>query len=402
MFNQHSSSPQHSPATAPSARQAAPAWRFTTKLGLFAMLACLLCLVLASGSAKAQKRRPLRNYLSESRLGAQQQPGGGARFARFNPFAEPHDDTGPGPVDVQIPEVVAPPAPNALDSVPLEIESWLLSGSPADFPICVDCELASDPDADWTWQLLPRNLIYSSYLAGMKESRFSSIWFHDDRLGWQWDSTLGGRVGLLRYGTGENFPYFSQGWQLDIEGSGMPRLDLEEGRRDLVSSDFRFGIPLTYGRGRYQAKFAYYHLSAHLGDEFLLRTMATRRNFVRDVLVWGHSYYLDENFRAYGEVGYAVHRDGGSEPWEFQFGFDWAPARPTGFAGAPFLAANAHLREEFDFGGNVVVQAGWAWRQRRGGPLARIGIHYLNGKSSQWELFDTFEEQLGIGLWYDF
>ncbi len=269
-------------------------------------------------------------------------------------------------------------------------------------PDCVDCEFAGATDSEWKWRLLPRDLIFKSYLAGTKESRISSVWFHDDGLGRQWDSTLGARVGILRFGTGDDFPFYTQGWQLDVEGAATPRLDLVDGRRDLVSSDFRIGVPVTYGRGRYQAKFAYYHLSSHLGDEFLLRTGATRINFVRDVLVWGHSYYVNDWLRTYGEVGYALHTDGGSEPWEFQLGFDLAPPCPTGIHGAPFLAVNAHLREAVDFGGAFVLQTGWAWRQRRGGPLARIGLHYYNGKSSQWEFFNQFEEQLGFGMWYDF
>ncbi len=294
------------------------------------------------------------------------------------------------------------PSEDILPGESWQAESQLLGEPLWTEPYCVDCEFAGAPGSQWRWQLLPGSLIYSSYLAGVKESRLAATWFYDDHVGWQWDSTLGARVGVLRYGTGEDFPYYPQGWQLDIEGAGMPRLDLEDGRRDLVSSDFRVGVPLTYGRGRYQAKFAYYHLSAHLGDEFLLRTGATRINFVRDVLVWGNSYYLSDALRAYGEVGYGIHVDGGSKPWEFQFGLDFAPACPTGFSGAPFFAVNGYLREEFDFGGNFVAQAGWAWRSRRGGPLARIGVQYYNGKSSQWELFDTFEEQIGLGMWYDF
>lgn len=280
--------------------------------------------------------------------------------------------------------------------------NWLNQPFWAAAPECVECEFAGAHDSQWKWRILPRDLIFSSYLAGAKESRISTIWFHDEDQGRQWDSTLGARVGLLRFGTGDEFPYYPQGWQLDVEAAGSPRLDLVDGRRDLVASDFRVGVPLTYGHGRHQVKLAYYHLSSHLGDEFLLRTGATRINLVRDVLVWGHSYYVNDALRAYGEVGYGVHTDGGTEPWEFQFGLDFAPPCPTGLHGAPFFAVNAHLREEFDFGGNFVAQAGWAWRKRRGGPLARIGVQYYNGKSSQWELFNTFEEQIGFGMWYDF
>lgn len=262
----------------------------------------------------------------------------------------------------------------------------------------LDTEAPPELDDVWDWQVLPDGLIYRSYLAGVKEPRFASQWVHDVHQGWLWDVALGGRVGILRYGTAEaDRPH---GWQLDIEGAGMPRLDLQR-ERDVVSADFRFGIPLTYGRGRYQAKFAYYHLSSHLGDEYMVRNNTLDRiNFSRDVLVWGHSFYWTDDWRLYAEAGWAFQCDGGSRPWEFQFGADYSPAGPSGMRGTPFWAINGHLRQEFDFGGHLAVQTGWQWRGHSG-HLFRIGMHYFQGMSDQWEFFNKFEDKLGFGIWYD-
>lgn len=261
-------------------------------------------------------------------------------------------------------------------------------------------ETRASHDETWCHQILPDGLIYRSYLAGVKESRFAGRWLHDKDLGWMWDITLGGRVGILRYGTTSvDHP---EGWQIDMEGAGMPRLDLEHEERDLISADFRFGIPLTYGRGNYQMKLAFYHLSSHLGDEYMVRhSTLVRRNYSRDVLVWGHSYFLTPDIRLYGEAGWAYNYDGGTEPWEFQFGIDYSPAGPSGQRGAPFFAINGHLREEFDFGGNLAVETGWQWRGNSG-HLFRLGMHYFQGMSDQWEFFDQYEEKLGFGVWYDF
>jgi len=254
-------------------------------------------------------------------------------------------------------------------------------------------------DEPWCWQILPSGLIYRSYLAGVRESRFASAWVRERNLGDIWDIALGGRVGLLRYGTKAS--HLPQGWQLDIEGAGFPRLDFEH-NRDLVAADFRFGVPLTYGRGRYQAKFAFYHLSSHLGDEFMLRNPTVSRvNYSRDVLVWGNSFYFTDDLRLYAEAAWAYYSDD-SDPWEFQFGIDYSPARPNGFVGAPFFAINTHLRQEIDFGGNMVVQTGWQWRGGNAGHLVRMGMQYFTGMSEQYEFFDVYEEKLGLALWYDY
>src|SRR5690606_27417081 len=109
-------------------------------------------------------------------------------------------------------------------------------------------------DEGYTHQLLPEGLIYRSYLAGAKESRFRSFWAHEKDQGWLWDIALGGRVGLYRYGnSGDVRP---EGVQLDIEGAGLLRLNIEHDR-DLDAVDFRFGVPLTYGNRVYQGKFGY-------------------------------------------------------------------------------------------------------------------------------------------------
>ena len=276
----------------------------------------------------------------------------------------------------------------------------------AAYPDCFDDLWAARP---WSWQLLPNNLIYTSYLAGPKESRIGSVWYKDsapDPLDpsvsndWLWDTTLGGRASILRYGS--DTVLHPQGFEVQIEGAAFVRLDPQDDR-DLRSADYRFGVPLVYGVGRWQTKLAYYHNSAHLGDEVMLKYPDFPRvNYVRDVLVWGNSYYLFDWMRLYGEVGWAFFNSGGSQPWEFQFGTELIQARPTGARGAPFLAINGMSRQELDWGGNVCTQAGWAWRGRRSEKLFRIGFEYLYGSDPQYEFTFYNQNRAGIGMWYDF
>lgn len=296
----------------------------------------------------------------------------------------------------------APGGDVSIELVPDEDATPLL-GEPTDFFV-PDQRWRPDPQvtSNWAWTILPEGLIYRSYLAGPKESRFRIVWAHDDNLGWMWDISLGGRVGILRYGSTYGDDIQPQGFQLDVEGAAFPRLDPQEDR-DLVSADFRFGLPLTYGIGRYQTKLAYYHLSSHIGDEYLLKNPTfDRRNYVRDEIVWGHSYYLTDDLRIYGEIGVAFYKSGGADPIEIQTGVEYSPAHFTGIWGAPFAAVNGLLREEFDYGGNFNAQAGWQWRGSHNRHLLRVGGEYSNGKSEQFEFFGQNEERLGFGMWFDY
>jgi len=256
-------------------------------------------------------------------------------------------------------------------------------------------------DRPWGWQLLPDGLIYHSYMAGVKEPRLGCAWNYEKHWGWMWDITLGGRVGILRYGTDDD-GVRPQGFQLDLEGAAMPRLDLEH-ERDVISADFRAGVPLTFGIGAYQTKFGYYHLSSHLGDEFMLRFPSVERiNYSRDVLIWGHSLYLCDDLRVYAEAGWAFYYDGGTKPWEFQFGIDYSPVAATGsFRGAPFAAINWQIQQELNYSGRLVTQAGWQWRSDSGQVL-RTGVQYFTGNSEQFEFYRDYEEKVGWGIWYDF
>ena len=267
----------------------------------------------------------------------------------------------------------------------------------------VDADLFLDDHNGWMntsqyWQILPSGLIYNTYLAGVKEPRLSARVIDIKKDNTFFEGNIGGRVGLFRFGSNDVFRPI--GFQLDAEGAAQVRLDIPE-EVDVRSTDYRGGMVATWGDFHRQTKFGYYHLSSHVGDEFLAKNPTHNRlNFARDVIILGHSIYLTDWLRVYGETGWAFFSDV-SEPWEFQFGIDFAPPFPTGFHGVPFVALNTHLREEVDFGGNFSFQAGWAWRGKTSGNLFRMGLHYYNGKSSQYSFFDRFEHQIGFGIWFD-
>jgi hypothetical protein len=190
---------------------------------------------------------------------------------------------------------------------------------------------------------------------------------------------------------------------LDVEGAAFPRLWPVEFPALMEATDYRFGVPLTFGRGPHQFKLAYFHLSSHLGDEFALLNggLGQRIEYGRDAIVLGYSRFISDELRLYGETSYAF-ASKTSKEWQFQFGADYSQLEPTGLRGVPFFAANAHLREEIDFGGNIVVQAGWQWTSDHGGRRLRVGAQYYNGGHEKYQFFDTTEQKVGIGIWHDF
>jgi hypothetical protein len=256
-------------------------------------------------------------------------------------------------------------------------------------------------------QILPDGLIYAPYLAGPKESRMATEFFYGSDDEWTWAQTLGGQLGILRYGSVGAFN--PTGFQLDIEGSAQLRSDGAD-PFDIAATDYRFGIPLTFGWGMAETKFAIYLLRSRsnqsLSEQFdnlsdLLESEDVANDlFERSAFVLGQAFQLDERWRLYGEAGYAFQSES-SGNWEFQFGIESAPTLPTRFWGAPFVAANVYLLETNNFGGNLNLQAGWAWRGGNG-QLLRIGGFYTDGFTSNFALNDGNEQKVGLGGWYDF
>jgi len=300
------------------------------------------------------------------------------------------------PASVEAPAIIpaGPPPYTDLGQPPQSVRIF-------DGPATPDAGLPAMSGSDfWSWQVLPDGLIYHAYLAGVKESRMATVFDYVKGYGWMWDSTLGGRVGILRYGTQDGVR--PEGWEIDVEGAAFPELDLEQDR-NLAAIDFRVGIPLTYGYDRYQGKFGYYHLCSHLGDQYmLLFPNLQRTNYTRDAIVWGNSYYLTDDLRIYGEASWAFRTWGEAKPWEFQIGAEYSPVSHAGdLRGSPFLAVDAEFRQDVNYEATVVVQTGWQWRSISN-HLFRVGVQFYTGKSEMLQFLYTYERMVGIGIWYDF
>lgn len=216
-----------------------------------------------------------------------------------------------------------------------------------------------------------------------------------------WEAVLGGRVGLLRHGTvGAANP---EGFQLDLEGGVFARVLPDTPSAELAASDYRAGIVTTWRRDGTAWKAGYYHISSHVGDEFLLANpLFTRINYVRDSLVVGTVRDLSLSSKIYGEIAYAIGHQGGAEPLELQLGAEYAPVARCSLQGAPFAAINGHLREEFDFSGGINFVSGWSWQGLETRHRLRLGMQYYNGPSLQYQFFDRWENLIGGGLWMDY
>lgn len=255
-------------------------------------------------------------------------------------------------------------------------------------------------DEGWIWQMLPDGLLYKSYIAGEKEPRISNWFLHESDGHTLADTTLGWRVGLIRFGTPRAIQ--PEGFQLDVEGGTFLRALPGDGN-ELQSMDLRVGMPLTWREGPFQAKLAAYHIESHVGDDFLVKNPGFVPNgYSRTALVAGVGYFVLDSLRLYTEVGWSVSGSGGDRPWEWQSGLEWSSPDPTGLRGAPYFAANVHLREATLGSGSLNVMAGWQWRRSHSDHYFRAGLQYFNGKNNQYSFLQDTQQLVGFGVRYDY
>ncbi len=96
-----------------------------------------------------------------------------------------------------------------------------------------------------------------------------------------------------------------------------PHPRIEQGT-ELVNTDFYCGIPITYARGKWSYRFRGYHISSHLGDEFLVNHpyfLQLRVNPSIEAIDFAVSYQANEHIRLYAFPGAIVHSDE-TYPWK--------------------------------------------------------------------------------------
>ena len=89
-----------------------------------------------------------------------------------------------------------------------------------------------------------------------------------------------------------------------------PHPNYAGGSAELVNTDFYCGIPITYAKNQWSFRLRGYHISSHLGDEYMVDHPHVKRvNPSIEVIDFYTSYQASEIFRLYVGPGWIVHSD---------------------------------------------------------------------------------------------
>ena len=221
----------------------------------------------------------------------------------------------------------------------------------------------------------------------------------------------GENISMAPVGAGVNFGLYrwpgerpGEGWQLGVFGAVNSLFNLDSSSDDLVNTDYRIGIPLSYKRGAFSGRARLYHQSSHLGDEFILEGPATPRvNLSVEVfdlvLAWEHA-----GWRPYAGFGYVFRRDPDDlKQWGFQVGFDYAGTRQILFGGRLVGGVDYRSMEETDWRGGLSAKVGLEYGRaspnRRG---VTVLLEYFDGSAPFGQFYRDTVTYYGASLQFDF
>jgi len=158
---------------------------------------------------------------------------------------------------------------------------------------------------------------------------------------------------------------------------------------DLIDADYFVSIPITYAFGKWAYRLRLYHISTHIGDEFLVYHPGfDRLNPSFEVLDFISSYQFKKSIRVYWGEGFILQSDN-SYPlkhWMLEYGFEWDMPfwcyYGGGVYGSPFLTGDLQMWEAVSYRPSFTVQCGYSWSTLEScAEKVRMFLEYHNGRS---------------------
>ena len=268
-------------------------------------------------------------------------------------------------------------------------------------PIPVDEAAASAakdgaPGPRGSAQLFPSDgLLYDPYLAAPRQSRMGvKLIFPvggDDR-NRKIENALGLHRSVVRW-SAEGEP--AAGTEVQFEAGVFARFDIKE-HWDMDASDWRFGIPVVHRDGDLAWKIHLYHLTSHLGDEYIDRTGSEHITYHLEEAAFGVSWDVSAGSRLYGEAGVAIYAGPDTDNGRVQVGWEWVGSKAsTGLS--PYFALDIQARHEQEWTPGKTAALGLAY-----GTHVRLGVEYYHGRDTQTQFLDERVHYVALNLAIDF
>lgn len=257
-------------------------------------------------------------------------------------------------------------------------------------------------------------LLYQPMIADPKETIYSAQFRYDDRV-------IGKYTIAVCFG--DYFPLFR--WRNILPWKGDLQIDIQAGMwadfkmgsynnpnheiSQLVTTDYLIGIPLSYAVDRWTFRLRAYHISSHLGDEFMfLRPGYPRKNPSMEAIDFFTNYQATEGIRVYFGPGWIFHSDDTYylNPFYIEYGAEFRAFGTSNYYhrlyGTPYLAIFVRNWQAVHWQFDGTYQLGYEWSKLQGvGRKLRAFLQYHHGYN-EGQFFKDKCAYFSIGFSYGF
>ena len=174
--------------------------------------------------------------------------------------------------------------------------------------------------------LMPNHSLFQPLIADPKWPRFTLAYQYDLKRSvlrrHAFAPNFGASFSLYRIADREK----DQEWELSMQAGLFGLMDIGRTPSALINADYFVGVPISYRTGAFTALLRPYHISTHLGDEFMLTPEGKaiqRINLSYEGIDLILSYNIN-SFRVYGGGGYLVHKEPSYiKPLKIQIGTEY-------------------------------------------------------------------------------
>lgn len=181
---------------------------------------------------------------------------------------------------------------------------------------------------------------------------------------------------------------------------------------ELVNTDFLVGIPVTYASGPWSFRTRVYHISSHLGDEYLCNHHGSckhRKNPSMEALDFFTSYQFSSHLRLYFGPGWVFHSDPTFhiDPFYIEYGLELR-ILGTRFVysriyGTWFFAVDVQNWQQRNWDFDFTAKLGYEISKLQGiGRKMRIYIDYHHGFSYEGQFFNKRTQYGEFGISWGF
>jgi len=196
--------------------------------------------------------------------------------------------------------------------------------------------------------------------------------------------------------------------QLEIEGAVFAIFNQTTPSSPLINADYYVGIPVSFAYGRWAHRARLYHISSHLGDEYLgCKHHKKRLNKSFEAIDYSFAYNITKQIRLYGVLGVIAHSDSEMhlKPLYAEYGMEVRAGRREWkqLYGTPYMAMHFENWQDNRWKIDANFALGYEWGKINGmGKKIRFSLEYHSGYSSDGQFSRIRDDYVQARLSYGF